>query len=624
MGKFGSICYTYNHLVSTMSAATIFLDEMNDAYVKLHHAYEQFFWLSYMGDRSVTAKKDKALSALDAFRANGALRQKAEELYVRSPKKIQERLQIWIDFFDLYQMPEEAKSIKVKIDALESRIADIRSTRSEGYVHPLTGVWVEASIVKMRTLIQTDPDEKIRKACFEAREKLALDCLDEYVELVQLRNQFAQLLGYADFYEYKLLRIDKMTKNELFTLFDTIADKTKGIFAEIRALEKSKKGLRKPWNFAYFTAGDFTKEEDQYFQFDQSLERWGRSFAALGINFRNGKLQLDLLDRKGKYNNGFCHWPDLVHFTQGRRQPGSANFTCLFVPGQVGAGTVAYNTLFHEGGHAAHMLNCDQRDVCLNHEYAPMTAAWAETHSMFIDTMFDSIEWKNRYAINASGERYSFELYTRKEEQLSLLKPKGILGIAAVSTFEREVYELSVPTAEKIQKIARQVYKKYNDFSVDSLWLLNVPHIYAWDSACAYHGYGLAEIALAQWREYFYTKYGYIVDNKNVGREMLKTWKWGAQLDFQTCIKIATGKKLSSAALIKDITLSASAEVARAKKRLARMEEVPRYKKAVDLQATISMVHGKKVIATNEQSFEQMAETYGAWVQKIAALNSKH
>lgn len=606
-----------------MSAATIFLDEMNTKYVQLHHDYEELFWLSYMGDRQVAAKKEKALIALDAFRADRELRHMAVALLASSPKSIQDRLQIWIDFFDLYHMPEEAASIKMKIDALESTIADIRSTRSEGYINPYTGEWVEASIVKMRTLIQTDPDEKVRKACFDAREKLALDCIDVYVELVQLRNQFAQLLGYADFYEYKLLRIDKMSKNELFTLFDTIADKTKGIFDDIRTLEKSKKGLRKPWNFSYFTAGDFTKEEDQYFQFESSLDRWGRSFAALGINFRNGKLQLDLLDRKGKYNNGFCHWPDLVHFADGVRQPGSANFTCLFVPGQVGAGTVAYNTLFHEGGHAAHMLNCEQKDVCLNHEYAPMTAAWAETHSMFIDTMFDSIEWKNRYAKNAAGESYSFELYKRKEEKLSLLKPKGILGIASVCAFERAVYELREPTAEKIKKIARQVYKKYNDFSVDSLWLLNVPHIYSWDSACAYHGYGLAEIALAQWRQYFYKKYGYIVDNKNVGKEMLKMWKWGSRLDFQTCIKMATGKKLSSAALITDITLSAKAEVARAKKRLARMQSVPQYTKPVDLQANIRMVHGKKVIATNEHSFEQMAATYGAWVQKSAAFNNK-
>ena len=36
---------------------------------------------------------------------------------------------------------------------------------------------------------------------------------------------------------------------------------------------------------------------------------WGRSFAAMGIQYKGATMTLDLLDRKGKYSNGFCHWP---------------------------------------------------------------------------------------------------------------------------------------------------------------------------------------------------------------------------------------------------------------------------------------------------------------------------
>ena len=39
------------------------------------------------------------------------------------------------------------------------------------------------------------------------------------------------------------------------------------------------------------------------------VEQWGRSFAALGISYEGASMSLDLLDRKGKYSNGFCHWP---------------------------------------------------------------------------------------------------------------------------------------------------------------------------------------------------------------------------------------------------------------------------------------------------------------------------
>ncbi|MFM2339700.1 MAG: oligoendopeptidase [Candidatus Parcubacteria bacterium] len=593
-----------------------FLTFVNKTYYRLHYRYETLFWESYMGIRDVGQQKDRALVALDAFRGNRAHKATAEALAQKAKGRTKERLDTWVRFFAQYQIPETALPLRNKINKLETLIQQKRATRQEGYIDPATGTFVSASTLKMMSMIATHSDEAVRRACFEAREALAIDCLSEYVSLVSLRNEFARLLGYDDFYDYKLRHIDGMTKAELFGIFETIATAAKSDLVAIRAHEKVQSGLRKPWNFVYFTSGDFTKEEDQYFPFVEAVSRWLQSFQKLGINFAGGTLRLDLVERTGKYNNGFCHWPKLVMYEKGKRLPGSAQFTCNVVPGQVGSGELAYKTLFHEGGHAAHFLNITERDVCLNHEYAPMTAAWAETQSMFIDTIFSSYEWRSRYAKNAGGHAYPLDLLRRKTEAGALTRTRDIMSIIFMATFERRVYELKTPTADAIKRIAKQVYCEIFDHSVDSLRALNTPHIYAWESACSYHGYGLARVALYQWRTYFKKKYGSIVDNKAVGRELKAAWSWGARYDFKTAVRKVTGKPLSATSLIAEVTRTPKDIIREAKKYSTQISKaVPTNLQTV--ATTITLVHGKQKIADSSKGIPAMVKKYKSWYERL-------
>ncbi len=606
--------------MQTFKNDTKLLEYLNDTYSRLHKRYEDAFWLYRMGDFSYGDIMNKRERERDAFRSSVSLKKTVEEFIKKAKRENKKRLELWKHFFGLYTTSPEALPVREKLAELENKVLQKRSEREEGYIDPFTNSFVKATENEMRIIMRTHPQEEIRKACFESMEKLPLSTLSEYVEIIKLRNEFARLLGYEDFYDYKIHIDEGMSKKELFKIFDDLYEKTKYAHKNIRDLEQKmeneegKRGLRKPWNFSYFFTGDFTKEEDPYFKFENVLSYWGTSFAAMGIDFKNGDMKLDLLDRKGKWNNGFCHYPQVVYEKNKKLIPGSCGFTSTANPFQVGSGFQGLHTVFHEAGHAADRLNSRQKDVCINTEYPPSTVSWAETQSMFMDAISSSIEWKMRYAKNSQGEAYPFELFERKLKKIHPLLPLEMMHIARIVFFEKEIYEAQNLTEEFVLETARKIYKKCFDYSEDSLAILNTPHIYSFESSAYYHGYGIAELGVYQWRDYFFKKYKYIVDNPRVGKELMKIWSYGSLYPARTLIKMATGKALSPNSFIKHVTKSYDEILKNSKKKISYLEKIPKFKKAIQLKANISLVDGKEKIADNKKSFEHMNEKYKKWV----------
>ncbi|MEZ4211216.1 MAG: M3 family metallopeptidase [Candidatus Paceibacterota bacterium] len=599
----------------TVKDAEKLIEFLNKEYFKLHKKYEDLFWVSYMGDHSVDEKFTKAKKELDEFKANTQLSERVNVFIKIVPVKLKERFLLWKRFFSVYQTPKDLLELKDRIIKLESKMKKDQSEFPYGYKDSKTGKFIPASNGKLRLMVGIEDEESIRKAAYDSLQESAPAFVDDYLKYVSLMNEFAKKLGFEDFYAYKVFVEEGMTKKELFEIFDKIFDKTKSAFVEVAKIAEGNPKMKKPWNFSYMISADFEKEEDPYFQFDTALDVWTKTFANLGVDFRGSKIKLDLLDRKGKYSNGFCHWPEIIRFDGNKRLTGQANFTCNLVPGTIGAGEDGIHTLFHEGGHAAHYLNSDTRDVCVNHEYPPSSTAWAETQSMFMDTIFSSIEWKTKYAKNKDGKNYPFDLFQRKLEKLHAFSPLRMMGIMSVMYFEKEIYETKNLTKEKVIKIAKSIRNRFSAFKHNSVMLLNVPHIYSWESACSYHGYGLAELALSQWREYFFKKYGYIVDNKKVGKEMLKVWKLASSKTFPEFVKMATGKKLSSDSFIRSATKSKKEVIKIAKERIEKQKTI-KTKNNNDIGAKIELVHGKEKIADNSKGFDLMVKKYNTWLKK--------
>jgi Zn-dependent oligopeptidase len=202
-------------------------------------------------------------------------------------------------------------------------------------------------------------------------------------------------------------------------------------------------------------------------------------------------MNLDLLDRPRKYSNGFCHWPKPAWRKPGGIwQPSTANFTSLADPSAVGSGLTALTTLMHEAGHAAHMANVKQPSPLFSQERAPTSVAYAETQSMFLDSLVGDAAWRAKYAADLEGRPIPFEII---EEEIQSTHPFAVFqlrAMLAVSYFEKALYELPEHqvTPEKIESLADEIETTIQG-GLSPRPILSVPHIVSDEASCYYQGY---------------------------------------------------------------------------------------------------------------------------------------
>lgn len=591
------------------------LNNLNQSYLDAHIPYEEAFWLSYMGDKSYDDAFVTTKNTLEAFKSSTDHHAQVQaQLEVESDPELITRLQHWDHFFTINSNPSDLHTLREQITQIEKNIDSSRSNRNQWYTDPHTGEFVKLSEKAMYLKMTTESDEDLRKAYYHGICQYPLDDLAPYVQLVTLRNQYAQALWYKHFYDYKTQLEERMDCEVIWKIFDDLYDQSETSRQYLYELEKDQLGLREPWNMWYHLSGDFTKQEDPYFRLQDQLMNWGLCMTRLGVRYAGSIMTLDLLERDGKYNNGFCHMPVPSHYVDGARHAATIWFTCCSRPDVIGDGFDMWHTLFHEGGHAAHFAHMDQPDVILNTEYPPASTAWAETQSMFLDSIMSSIEYKTLYAQNSDGDYFPREQFEARVRKLHPLAGRGMMSIAAMVAFERQIYTSTDLTTDTVLEIANGVSTKYFSHATPLPWPLLAVHPFSWESACSYHGYGLALLAVAQYREFFYERDGYILDNPQVWPRMQKFWALGSSLPMDELVLQATGHSLSPAAYLRTINRSIDEVLELARERINTARQHQSQDMLVDLDATIDLVHGKEQIASSAEWFATMCDKFTQFV----------
>ncbi len=608
------------------------LASLRDDFLRLHVVKEDLFWAVKMGLRDDADVAQRALSeaevAMNRFLQDPDRLASLRDLRSTGEGTAPQRhvLGGWIALFaaNCIDRPE-ARALSEEIVHLEGELQRARGSMTLGLVDPHTGVFEAAGSNKLALVLRNDPDEARRKAAYDGLRSIEDFVLQHgFLEVVRKRNALGRMLGHSDYYAWRVATVERMSKGELFGVLDDLADRTAArTHAELASFAKRHgDGALNPWNFLFLRAGKLAAELDPYFGFGPSVRRWGQSFTALGVRFRGATLTLDLVDRPGKYENGFMHGPGVGFRDEGKWRSARINFTANAVRGAVGSGLRATETLFHEGGHAAHFSNIESDAPCFAQEFAPTSVAYAETQSMFMDSLLDDADWRARYLANAAGTPIPQALIEEAIAEAQPMRGWDVRAMLTVPMAERRMYELADDDLrpETVLALFRGVEVDLQGLSAGTRPVLAVPHLLAGEASAYYHGYVMAEMAVHQTRAHFLAQDGHLVDNPRIGPELAKHyWNPGNAVTFNDTLRSLTGRTLGADAIAAHCNQSVDTAGAHARGSIARLASVPRHEGPVELDATVRIIHGKEVVGSSEgRSFEALADDFEAWIGRPA------
>jgi len=607
-----------------------YFDELNGVYNAVHKTKEDLFWATYMAtsdDQAGFARAERAYK--DFISDPNRLRDTREHLAHLQPlpasgerDALLHGLKGWLGVFEANIIDNEDGHALMR-EIIDAEAAIFASKRKFQPRHlNEQGESEVASLSMLATNQATNPIEERRRTSFDAFHEIERWVLENgFLELVTLRNRFARALGFDNYFELKLRKNERMTPTALMTILDDFLVRTEAANARGLGDVRAQHGeiAVEPWNLRFFTTGDVVRQMDEYMPFGAALRRWIESFRRLGIQFRDATLQLDLLERAGKYQNGFCHSPVPAWFDEhGRWVPSHINFTSEAKPDQVGSGVRAITTLFHEGGHAAHFANVLQNSPCFSQEYAPTSMAYAETQSMFCDSLLNDADWLVRYARNARGETIPLQVLRDRITTSQVIRAFDERSIAVVPYFEAALYRLadSDLTAAAVLNLARATELRVLGMESPRP-LLAIPHLLNQESAASYQGYLLAHMAVYQTRAFFMREHGYLTDNPAIGPALAAHyWAPGNSVDHETTLRSLTGEGFSARYLAE--TCNRTAEEAWKDAELMIEAATARDYPATsspDLHAHIRVVHGSAVLADSSDGESAMCARFESWIQ---------
>lgn len=343
-----------------------------------------------------------------------------------------------------------------------------------------------------RTLAQLQPfteskDREIRKAASEARFAFFSEHEEQldriYGDMVKVRTEIAQKLGYENFVELAYHRMYRTDYNaEMVAAFrNQVKEHIVPLTTKLKERQQQRIGVDslkyydEPFEFLTGNAapkgGPAWIVENGQKMYDELSKETGAFFSYL----RETEL-MDLVAKKGKAGGGYCTFIE--------------NYKAPFIFSNFNGTSGDIDVLTHEAGHAFQVYSSGEFDIP---EYYWPTYEAAEIHSMSME--FFTWPWMELF-FKEDVEKYKFSHLS----SALLFLPYGV----SVDEFQHWVYENPTATPKERKQAWRNIENKYsphldydgNEFLENGGFWQKQGHIF--NSPFYYIDYTLAQICAFQ------------------------------------------------------------------------------------------------------------------------------
>ncbi len=399
------------------------------------------------------------------------------------------------------------------------------------------------------TVLTESVDLVQRQAVWESARAVGAEVEATLRELVRLRNQGAQALGYRDHYAMSLA-LDELAEDRLYAMFDELADELEPAWSAEReqiarerreALGLDSSAPLQPWHLVdVFGQDPPSVGDDPLDGVIGSVDALGsasRYFADLGADVEGVLARSDVLPRAGKDQHAFMMHVD---------RAGDVRVLMNLAP------TVRWlETTLHELGHAQYELELGEDLPWLLR--APAHILTTEAIAMLNGRRGRDPDFLERYAgISPDVARHPANAATLR---------RGLLVLAAwvqvMTRFERALY--ANPDAD-LDAIWWDLVERYQGISrplesVPGAWAAKI-HLAV--APVYYHNYLLGEMLASQVQEWTARETGAASPAANpaavgplIAERLLRP---GASVRWDRLVEQATGFSLGIAAFVRDAT----------------------------------------------------------------------